>query len=175
MGTPSLLAAQSRQVIEAVNQSSSAFYRRIEGGFVADNGSATAGWVVTLSIDLTASIGYAPVGAVATAAGTAVGLTNTFDADGGAASAYGAVVADISTGTASLDAYWTAADASSALTNAEISAAVGHDNWVRLCDVFTDVTGATAATYTIDYNNRSGAPAAEFDGGLALTEEDYNG
>lgn len=175
MGTPSLLAAQSRQVIEAVNQSSSAFYRRIEGGFAAVNGSsATAGWVVTLSIDVTAYIAYAPSGAVAAAASTEA-LANTFDADGGAASAYGAVVADISTGTAVWDAYWTAADASSALTNAEISAAVGHDNWVRLCDVFTDVTGASAATYTIDYNNRSGAPAAEFDGGLALTEEDYNG
>lgn len=176
MGTPSLLAAQSRQVIEAVNQSSSAFYRRIEGGFVTDStaGSSTAGWVVTLDLDVTAAILYTPAGAVGVTA-TGMAPANTFDAGGVPATAYGALVVDCNAAILDTNAYWTAADASSALTNAEISDALGHDNWVRVCDVFVDVTGATSATYTIDYNNRSGAPAAEFDGGLALTEADYNG
>jgi hypothetical protein len=176
MGTPALLDAQSAKVLSAVNQSSSAFYRRVvQGALLTDNGSATSGWDATLTFDMTRAIISSLSGAFEVAAATASSMTTTFGNGASATSGFASIVADNSSGTPAFDAQWTADGASEALTDAEISDALGHHDWVRICDVTVAITGATTGTYGFDNTVASGIVAAGFDGGLATSEDAFNG
>lgn len=179
MGTPALLAAQSGRVLSAANQSSAAFYRRVEtGGFVSDGSgtpSAVAAWVATVTIDVTQAMWTTLSGTYEGAASTDSSMSTTFDAGGVAASAYASIVVDNSSGTPAVDAMWTAAGATARLTDAEITAALGHDDWARMCDVAVSVTGASAGTFVFDNTGRSGIVPSGFPGDLATTEDSWNG
>ena len=176
MGTPALLDAQSAKVLAAVNQSSSAFYRRVvQGALLTDNGSATSGWNATLTFDMTRAIISSLSGAFEVAAATASSMTTTFGNGASATSGFASIVADNSSGTPAFDAVNSDDGAIVALTDAEISADLGHQDWVRICDVAVAVTSATTGTYGFDNTAASGIVAAGFNGGLAVTEDAFNG
>ena len=178
MGTPALLAAQSGRVLAAANQSSASFYRRIAEGTIIDSAgspSAVAGWVATITADLTHSIWTTISGTYEQPANLAASMAATFDSGGVVAAAYASIIVDDSSGTPALDAYWTAAAATAPLTDAEVTAALGHDDWARLSDVLVEVTGASAGDFTFDSTGRSGIVASGFPGDLATTEDAWNG
>lgn len=176
MGTPALLDAQSGKVLSAVNQSSAALYRQVlVGGFIDDNSSGVSSWEATVDIDMTRTIIKSLSGAFEVAALSGEALTSTFDADGSAAVGYGAIVADNSSGTPSIDAEWSDLGASAAPTDAEISDSLGHHDWVRIANVTATVTGASAGTFAFDNTARSGIVDSGFNGGLAESEDAFNG
>ena len=175
MGTPALLAAQSGKVLAAANQSSKALYRRVvQGGLCDDNGSAVSGWDLTITLDMTRAIISSLSGAYDVAALSGSSLTTTFGNGASATSGFASIVADNSSGTPSIDAQVSADGASAALTDAEITSALGHADWVRLCDVTVAVTGASAGTVSFDNTAASGIVEAGFDGDLATTESAFS-
>ena len=176
MGTPSLLAAQSAQVLSAANQSSSAFYRRVVQGALCDNNTSTySGWNATIILTMTRAIISSLSGSYELAAIATETMTTTFGNGASATSGFASIVSNNTTGTPAFDAYVTADGATVALTDAEIAALIGHQDWVRLCDVTVAVTGATAGSVAFDNSAASGIVASGFDGNLATTEDAWNG
>jgi len=180
MGSPALLAAQSGKVLLAANQSSAAFYRRVDvGGFVDDNGSASAAWVVTATVDWSRQIITSTSGSYEIAAGVAQSAPETWTNSTGAIARdnIAAILYVCQTGTPTLAAFWGAeAEPGAAVspTDDEISAGLGHNDWVRAADVLAASTGAAAVTITVDNTVRSGVVPSGFDGDLATTEAAFN-
>ena len=180
MGSPALLAAQSGKVLLAANQSSAAFYRRVDvGGFVDDNGSAAAAWVVTVTIDWTRQLITSTSGSYEIAAAAAQSAPETWTNSTGAIARdnVAAVLHVCQSGTPVLAAFWGAEaepGAAVAPSDAEISAGLGHNDWVRAANVLAESTGAAAVTVTVDNTARSGVVASGFDGDLATTEAAFN-
>ncbi len=182
MGTPSLLAAQSGKVLDAVNNSAKLNYRRCEGyGLLADGSTptGTSSWETTLSIATPASIMICPSGTVYEAAATLTGAPaagGTWDnGDEEAATNYAHIVFDCSSGSAVITVVW--AGASDKMTTAEIESSLGTAEFVRIGDIKVEQTGAAAETLTVDNEERSGFGdiSVGFNGGLHTTEGSFNG
>jgi len=175
MGTPALLAAQSGKVLSAANQSSKALYRRVVQGGLCDDGTSTySGWLATIKVTMTRAIISSTSGSYDVAALSSAVMTTTFGNGASATAGFASIVADNSSGTPAFNAYVTADAATAALTDAEISDSLGHNDWVRLCDVAVAVTGASAGSVSFNNTVASGIVASGFNGDLAVTESAFN-
>jgi hypothetical protein len=177
MGAPALIDAQSAQILTLLNSLRAWAYRRIEGGLASNNGSAIAASVATLTLDYAPGIVFADgtVSAFASATADSATATFTFSAPSGK-DAVAACIIDAS-GAPDFVAVWgSEADTGEAVgpTDAEITAAVGHDDWAKFAEVTVTITGASAGTFEVNNNERSGGDLAVFASDLATSEADFS-
>lgn len=180
-GLVSLIDAQAVRVLSILNATIRAQnFNIIDGGVVSDGGTTQAtgaNGALNYDADVTATQA-ATVNGVAHPTGEAAGLDIAATAGAtvlwGATSGVSVVFAVVlETGVANDTPAW-AAPAHGAVattgqelppTDAAITAALGHANWVRVCDHTVNRTGDVAVTHAFDINvrnpGRSEGPLAE--------------
>tara|TARA_Y100000034_G_C6680851_1_gene299284 strand:- start:89 stop:646 length:558 start_codon:yes stop_codon:yes gene_type:complete len=168
MGAPSLLDAQAQTILDYINARMAADYDCIlEGGIITDGGTTQgAGAGTAPNYDADASATIAVVGGVV----AELAATADIDSTAGAAIAWGATSAVacvcttvFETGSDNDTPAWetvigavAATGSQVAPTDAEITIALGHSNWLRVSDSVLARTGDTTITLVPDHTTRSG-------------------
>lgn len=166
---PALIDAQAGRVLDALNGFISWINNHVIGGNVADGGTTQASGAsgaLNYDIDTTAIVDSA-VSGVAHPQGLAAATDADSDAgsglDWGATSGVSVVFAVLfSTGVANdtpaIEArYGTVAATGQEIppTDAEITASLGHSNWVRICNHTINRTADTTVTHSFDDDVRN--------------------
>lgn len=184
MGAPSLIAAQGSKILAQLNALADYQNNHVVGGIVSDGGTTQASGANTApNIDLDCT---QIVDAVVNGQPTELAAQTDMDSDAGAAidfnatsgkSVIGAVLLHrgAANDTPAMDTIVMGAVADTAdvvaPTDAEITTALGHSNWVRVADVTFTRTGDTTITVAVDHTVRPNLTA--FTGDLATSEADY--
>ncbi len=184
MGAPAILDIYAQQTLELLNDLAAWHYNRIAGCVVADNSSTQAtgtNGVLTLHLNTTqivdAVVQGNPTELAAQTSATAVATAAAailWGATSGKACVFAVL---LSTGSAddtpaiACVAGTVAATASAvAPTDAAITTALGHSNWVRAADVTVVRTADTTVTVAVDHTVRPSVTA--WPGDFAETEAD---
>lgn len=182
MGSPALMDAQSASILALLASLAAWQNNHVTGGIVSDGGTTQATGVngtLNFDVDVTqivdAAIGGLPR---EKAASTDIDPTAGDAVLWGATSGKAVVFAVILDGGAANDGEtWDARPGSVAATgsqvaptDAEISALLGHDNWVRVADVTITRTADTTVTVAVDHTVRNRISGAA---SLAQTEAEF--